>query len=186
VLKADHISGFHANTHIPIVIGAQMRYEITGDELYKVSGLLVLPLYSQTEWWTDLQFDRTETGTFFLDVVGSTHSFAIEGISRYDTMTIPVVSSGMQIQTNTQVVNIYFYSFWWILDDCLEFASLQAILYGPNLLAGFSKGDYDIQTGPTKSTSDWITPIPNECNSHLVSLIQRTREKSYSSWTRTK
>lgn len=37
ILKADDISGFHSNTHIPIVIGAQMRYEITGDELYKVS-----------------------------------------------------------------------------------------------------------------------------------------------------
>ncbi|KAJ8424085.1 hypothetical protein Cgig2_025238 [Carnegiea gigantea] len=47
--QADHISDFHVNTHIPVVIGAQMRYEITGDELYKVSGLLVLPVYSWTE-----------------------------------------------------------------------------------------------------------------------------------------
>ncbi|KAH9613656.1 hypothetical protein KSS87_006964, partial [Heliosperma pusillum] len=56
-LKADDISGFHANTHIPIVIGAQMRYEVTGDELYK------------------------EIGTFFMDVVNSTHSFATGGTS---------------------------------------------------------------------------------------------------------
>lgn len=34
--QADSISGFHSNTHIPVVIGAQMRYEITGDPLYKV------------------------------------------------------------------------------------------------------------------------------------------------------
>ena len=42
LLKADDISGFHANTHIPIVIGAQMRYELTGDELYKVRGCMIL------------------------------------------------------------------------------------------------------------------------------------------------
>lgn len=36
-LQADDISGFHANTHIPIVIGSQRRYEVTGDPLYKVS-----------------------------------------------------------------------------------------------------------------------------------------------------
>jgi len=34
--QADSISGFHSNTHIPVVIGAQMRYEVTGDPLYKV------------------------------------------------------------------------------------------------------------------------------------------------------
>uniref|UniRef100_A0A803MI28 Non-reducing end beta-L-arabinofuranosidase-like GH127 catalytic domain-containing protein n=1 Tax=Chenopodium quinoa TaxID=63459 RepID=A0A803MI28_CHEQI len=36
-MKADDLSGFHSNAHIPIVVGAQNRYEITGDELYKVS-----------------------------------------------------------------------------------------------------------------------------------------------------
>jgi len=36
-LQADDISGFHANTHIPIVVGSQQRYEITGDLLHKVS-----------------------------------------------------------------------------------------------------------------------------------------------------
>jgi hypothetical protein len=35
--QADSISGFHSNTHIPVVIGAQMRYEVTGDPLYKVN-----------------------------------------------------------------------------------------------------------------------------------------------------
>lgn len=35
-VKADDISGFHANTHIPIVVGSQRRYEATGDPLYKV------------------------------------------------------------------------------------------------------------------------------------------------------
>lgn len=36
-VQADDISGFHANTHIPVVIGSQMRYEVTGDPLYKVN-----------------------------------------------------------------------------------------------------------------------------------------------------
>ncbi|KAG8389035.1 hypothetical protein BUALT_Bualt02G0187500 [Buddleja alternifolia] len=56
-LKADDISGFHANTHIPIVVGSQLRYEITGDPLYK------------------------EIGTFFMDVVNSSHSYATGGTS---------------------------------------------------------------------------------------------------------
>lgn len=56
-VKADHISGFHANTHIPVVIGAQMRYEITGDPLYK------------------------DIGMFFMDIVNSSHSYATGGTS---------------------------------------------------------------------------------------------------------
>ncbi|KAK6925666.1 Beta-L-arabinofuranosidase [Dillenia turbinata] len=56
-VKADDISGFHANTHIPVVIGAQMRYEVTGDPLYK------------------------EIGTFFMDIVNSSHSYATGGTS---------------------------------------------------------------------------------------------------------
>jgi hypothetical protein len=34
--QADSLSDFHANTHIPIVVGGQLRYEVTGDQLYKV------------------------------------------------------------------------------------------------------------------------------------------------------
>ncbi|XP_057483692.1 uncharacterized protein LOC130770300 [Actinidia eriantha] len=56
-VKADDISGFHANTHIPVVIGSQMRYEVTGDSLYK------------------------EIGTFFMDIVNSSHSYATGGTS---------------------------------------------------------------------------------------------------------
>ena len=56
-VQADDISGFHANTHIPVVVGAQMRYEITGDPLYK------------------------DIGTFFMDVVNSSHSYATGGTS---------------------------------------------------------------------------------------------------------
>ncbi|XP_042509637.1 uncharacterized protein LOC122085222 [Macadamia integrifolia] len=56
-VKEDSISGFHANTHIPVVIGSQMRYETTGDPLYK------------------------EIGKFFMDVVNSSHSYATGGTS---------------------------------------------------------------------------------------------------------
>eukprot|EP00252_Welwitschia_mirabilis_P018969 TRINITY_DN4265_c0_g1_i4.p1 TRINITY_DN4265_c0_g1~~TRINITY_DN4265_c0_g1_i4.p1 ORF type:complete len:519 (-),score=73.29 TRINITY_DN4265_c0_g1_i4:234-1790(-) len=56
-VKADSISGFHANTHIPVVVGAQMRYEVTGDSLYK------------------------EIGTFFMDIVNSSHAYATGGTS---------------------------------------------------------------------------------------------------------
>ncbi|KAL8125129.1 uncharacterized protein LOC141720111 isoform X1 [Apium graveolens] len=56
-VKADDISGFHANTHIPIVIGSQMRYELTGDLLYK------------------------EIGKFFMDIVNSSYSYATGGTS---------------------------------------------------------------------------------------------------------
>ncbi|XP_009418118.2 uncharacterized protein LOC103998381 [Musa acuminata AAA Group] len=56
-VQADSLSGFHSNTHIPVVIGAQMRYEITGDPLYK------------------------EIGAFFMDIVNSSHSYATGGTS---------------------------------------------------------------------------------------------------------
>ncbi|GAY47231.1 hypothetical protein CUMW_103020 [Citrus unshiu] len=36
-VQADDISGFCAKTKIPIVIGSQMRYEVTGDQLQTVS-----------------------------------------------------------------------------------------------------------------------------------------------------
>ncbi|KAK4753694.1 hypothetical protein SAY87_001798 [Trapa incisa] len=56
-VQADDISGFHANTHIPVVIGAQMRYEVTGDPIYKT------------------------IGAFFMDIVNSSHSYATGGTS---------------------------------------------------------------------------------------------------------
>ncbi|CAN0902082.1 hypothetical protein LINGRAHAP2_LOCUS21779 [Linum grandiflorum] len=56
-MQADDISGFHSNTHIPIVIGTQMRYELTGDALYK------------------------DIGTYFMEIVNSSHSYATGGTS---------------------------------------------------------------------------------------------------------
>uniref|UniRef100_M8C3M0 Uncharacterized protein n=1 Tax=Aegilops tauschii TaxID=37682 RepID=M8C3M0_AEGTA len=34
-LTGDDIAGLHVNTHIPVLIGAQKRYEVVGDHLYK-------------------------------------------------------------------------------------------------------------------------------------------------------
>eukprot|EP01018_Ginkgo_biloba_P022347 Gb_24309 [translate_table: standard] len=56
-VQEDSLSGFHANTHIPVVVGSQMRYEVTGDPLYK------------------------EIGAYFMDVVNSSHSYATGGTS---------------------------------------------------------------------------------------------------------
>ncbi|XP_031488073.1 uncharacterized protein LOC116256061 isoform X1 [Nymphaea colorata] len=56
-VQADSLSGFHANTHIPVVIGSQMRYEVTGDPLYK------------------------HIATFFMDAVNSSHTYATGGTS---------------------------------------------------------------------------------------------------------
>ncbi|TKY67424.1 hypothetical protein E2542_SST10318 [Spatholobus suberectus] len=35
-VQANDIADFHANTHIPIIVGSQRRYEIIGDPLYKL------------------------------------------------------------------------------------------------------------------------------------------------------
>ncbi|XP_072088332.1 uncharacterized protein [Arachis hypogaea] len=56
-VQANDITNFHANTHIPVVIGAQMRHEVTGDPLYK------------------------DIGTFFMDIINSSHSYATGGTS---------------------------------------------------------------------------------------------------------
>ncbi|KAG2607244.1 hypothetical protein PVAP13_4NG180922 [Panicum virgatum] len=56
-LQAESLSGFHAKTHIPVVVGGQMRYEVTGDLLYK------------------------EIAAFFLDTVNSSHAYATGGTS---------------------------------------------------------------------------------------------------------
>ncbi|KAG0464474.1 hypothetical protein HPP92_020543 [Vanilla planifolia] len=56
-LQTDGLSGFHANTHIPIVVGAQRRYEIVSDQLYK------------------------EISIYFMNIVNSSHLYATGGTS---------------------------------------------------------------------------------------------------------
>ncbi|KAL8233597.1 hypothetical protein R6Q59_019697 [Mikania micrantha] len=64
-IKADELSGFHSNTHIPIVIGSQMRYEVTGEPIYK------------------------EIGMFFMDAINSSHMYATGGTSVNEFWTDP-------------------------------------------------------------------------------------------------
>ncbi|XP_062075545.1 uncharacterized protein LOC133779620 [Humulus lupulus] len=61
-----------------------------------------------------------------------------------------------------------------IKDDRPEYASIQAILYGPYLLVAHSSGDWDIKTGSASasSSSDWITPIPSSYNDYVVCFSQ--------------
>ncbi|KAK9157752.1 hypothetical protein Scep_004326 [Stephania cephalantha] len=61
-----------------------------------------------------------------------------------------------------------------IKDDRSEYAPIQAILYGPYLLAGLSNGDWEIKTSSASSPSEWLTAVPEDYNSYLVSLSQET------------
>ncbi|CAN6169416.1 unnamed protein product [Urochloa humidicola] len=56
-LHKDDISGLHVNTHLPVLIGAQRRYEVVGDSLYK------------------------DISMYLFDVVNSSHTFATGGTS---------------------------------------------------------------------------------------------------------
>uniref|UniRef100_A0A0A9DHX4 Uncharacterized protein n=1 Tax=Arundo donax TaxID=35708 RepID=A0A0A9DHX4_ARUDO len=65
-------------------------------------------------------------------------------------------------------------------DDRPEYASLQAVLFGPFLLAGLTTGDWDAKTGgAAAAVSDWITPIPPSSNSQLVTLAQESGAKAF-------
>ncbi|XP_010257258.1 PREDICTED: uncharacterized protein LOC104597433 [Nelumbo nucifera] len=66
-----------------------------------------------------------------------------------------------------------------IKDDRPEYASIQAILFGPYLLAGLTHGDWDIKTGTESSLSDWITAIPATYNSQLISLSQEANDTTF-------
>ncbi|KAL6204090.1 hypothetical protein ACLB2K_021359 [Fragaria x ananassa] len=66
-----------------------------------------------------------------------------------------------------------------IKDDRAEYASVQAILYGPVLLAAHTSGDWDLRTKSIDSLSDWITPIPSSYNSYLVSFSQEYENSTF-------
>ncbi|TKW22410.1 hypothetical protein SEVIR_4G226700v4 [Setaria viridis] len=67
-----------------------------------------------------------------------------------------------------------------IKDDRQEYASIQAVLFGPFLLAGLTTGDWDAKTGgATAAPSDWITPVPPESDSQLVTLVQESGDKAF-------
>ncbi|RLN11376.1 hypothetical protein C2845_PM09G18460 [Panicum miliaceum] len=56
-LHKDDISGLHVNTQLPVLVGAQKRYEVVGDNLYK------------------------DISMYLFDVVNSSHTFATGGTS---------------------------------------------------------------------------------------------------------
>lgn len=67
-----------------------------------------------------------------------------------------------------------------IKDDRPEYASIQAVLFGPFLLAGLTTGDWDAKTGAADAAaSDWITPVPVESNSQLVTLAQESGGEAF-------
>ncbi|GJM97982.1 hypothetical protein PR202_ga14952 [Eleusine coracana subsp. coracana] len=66
-----------------------------------------------------------------------------------------------------------------IKDDRPEYASLQAVLFGPFLLAGLTTGDWDAKTGGAATVSDWITAIPPTANSQLMTLVQESGGKTF-------
>ncbi|XWS52490.1 hypothetical protein CRYUN_Cryun11dG0074600 [Craigia yunnanensis] len=350
-VEADDISGFHANTHIPVVIGSQMRYEVTGDPLYKTIATFFMDIVnsshsyatggtSVSEFWSDpkrlastLQTENEESCTTYNMLKVSRHLFrwtkevayadyyeraltngvigiqrgtepgvmiymlpqgrgvskaisyhhwgtpfdsfwccygtGIESFSKlgdsiyfedegivpslyiiqYISSTLdwksgkivlnqkvdPVVSwdpylhvtltsslkEGAAGQSSTLNLRIpiwtrskdakatlnaqnldlpapgSFLTVKWsagdkltlqlpislrtepIKDDRPEYASVQAILYGPYLLSGYSGGDWDIKTGSTNSVADWMDPVPAAYNNHLVTFTQESGDSTF-------
>ncbi|GFZ18192.1 proline-tRNA ligase [Actinidia rufa] len=350
-VKADDISGFHANTHIPIVIGSQMRYEVTGDSLYQEIGTFFMDIVnsshsyatggtSVSEFWSDpkrlastLQNENEESCTTYNMLKVSRHLFrwtkemayadyyeraltnGVLGIQRgrepgvmiymlpqgrggskarsfhgwgtkFDSFwccygtgieSFSKLGDSIYFEEEGQVPGLYLIQYissslnwksgqvflnqkvepasswnsllqvtltissqvgagltstlhlriplWtysngakailngqelslptpgnflsitrkWsagdkitlelpvslriegIKDDRPEYASIQAILYGPYLLAGLTNGDWDIKTESAASLSDYITPIPSAYNSHLISLSQESGDST--------
>jgi len=64
-------------------------------------------------------------------------------------------------------------------DDRPEYASLQAVLFGPFVLAGLSTGDWDAKAGDSSTISDWITVVPSVYNSQLVTFTQVSNGKTF-------
>ncbi|KAK6164199.1 hypothetical protein DH2020_001063 [Rehmannia glutinosa] len=299
--RADGLSNFHSNTHIPVVIGSQMRYEVTGDPLYKVSrhlfrwtkemayadyyeraltngvlsiqrgrdpGIMIymLPLVrggskaiSYHGWGT--QFDSFwccyGTGIESFSKLGDSIYFEEEGkipalyIIQYISSTLNWTSGNISLRQDVEQVtswdqrlrvsftftskeqasggestlnfriplwtysdgakaslngnnmplptpgNFLSVSRNWspgdkitlelpirlrteaIKDERPEYGSIQAIFYGPYLLAGLSDGDWNINAKSATSFSDWITPVPSDYNSHLISLSQESGESTF-------
>jgi hypothetical protein len=62
-------------------------------------------------------------------------------------------------------------------DDRPEYASLQAILFGPFVLAGLSSGDWDVKA--SSAVSEWISAVPSSHNSQLMSFTQESSGKTF-------
>ncbi|KAJ7980754.1 DUF1680 domain-containing protein [Quillaja saponaria] len=348
-VQADDISNFHANTHIPVVIGSQLRYEVTGDPLYKDIGKFFMDIVNSShsyatggtsvgEFWSDpkrlasrLETENEESCTTYNMLKVSRHLFRwTKEVAYADYYERALTNGVLSIQRGTEAgVMIYmlpqvpggskarsyhgwgtkFDSFWccygtgiesfsklgdsiyfedekvpalyiiqyisssldwnsgqivlnqtvdpviswdpylrvtitltkgtgksstlnlripvwthldgakatlngqslsvpapgtflsvrrnWspgdtltlqlpislrtetVKDDRPEYASIQAILYGPYLLVGHTSGDWDIKTGSANSVADLITPIPFDYNKYLVSFYQGSEESTF-------
>ncbi|KAK0606517.1 hypothetical protein LWI29_038542 [Acer saccharum] len=139
--------------------------------------------------------------------LGLTHTFSLEGPGQSSTLNLRIPfwtnSNGAKATLNNQNLplpspgNFLSVTKQWsagdkltlqlpislrteaIQDDRPEYASIQAILYGPYLLAGHSNGDWNIKTESARSNiSDWITPIPSSHNDHLVTFSQESGKSS--------
>ncbi|XVE78851.1 hypothetical protein DITRI_Ditri14bG0011300 [Diplodiscus trichospermus] len=350
-IMADHISGFHANTHIPVVIGSQMRYEVTGNPLYKTIATFFMDIINSShsyatggtsvrEFWSDpkrlastLETENQESCTTYNMLKVSRHLFrwtkevayadyyeraltnGVLGIQRgtepgvmiymlpqgrgvskavshhqwgtpfdsfwccYGTgiesfsklgdsiyfeeegsipslyitqyisstldwksgkivlylkvdpavswdpylrvtltsslkeepagqastlnLRIPIwtQSEGAKATLNAQNLDLpapgSFLTVKWsaadnltlqlpislrmepIKDDRPEYASVKAILYGPYVLSGYSRGDWDIKSGSTNSVADWMDPVPAAYNNHLVTFSQESGDSTF-------
>ncbi|KAL5978151.1 hypothetical protein ACLOJK_029268 [Asimina triloba] len=300
-VQADSLSGFHANTHIPVVIGSQMRYEVTGDPLYEAIGTYFMEIVNSSHSYATggtsvsefcvldrsnpkrladtLQMENEESCTTYNMLKVSRNLFRwTKEVAYADYYERALTNGVLSIQRGREPgIMIYmlpqgrgvskarsyhgwgtkYDSFWccygtgiesfsklgdsiyfeedgatpglyiiqipckfdplrfakepgmgtqsniylripsWthlagavaklndeildmqLPDDRPEYASVQAILYGPYLLAGLTDGDWDIRTGAAKSLSDWISPIPSAYNSQLLSLTQEVGTTSF-------
>ena len=64
-------------------------------------------------------------------------------------------------------------------DERPQYASIQAIFFGPYLLAGLTSSDWDINAINSTSMKDWIAPIPASSRSQLVSLSQQSNNNTF-------
>ncbi|KAJ6392794.1 hypothetical protein OIU77_022307 [Salix suchowensis] len=163
-VQADDISGFHANTHIPIVIGAQMRYEITGDPLYKGSSQ-ASTLNLRIPFWTHLDGAAATINSQSLAIPTPGSFLSVNRKwSSGDKLSLQ-----LPISLRKEAIQ----------DDRHQYASIQAILYGPYLLAGHTSGDWNLKTGSAESLSDSITPIPASYNEQLISFSQDSGNSTF-------
>ncbi|KVI00224.1 Protein of unknown function DUF1680 [Cynara cardunculus var. scolymus] len=220
-VKADELSGFHANTHIPIVVGSQMRYEITGDPLYKEIGMSFMDIVNSSHMYASggtsvsriESFSKLGDSIYFEEAGKNPGVYIIQYISSslnwksgqilLEQKVIPVASWDPRLRVTITIASkkegssstLNFRIPFWTTsnakatlngqgipitsaDDRSDYASLHAILYGPYLLVGLTTGDCDLKA-ESGSLSNWITPIPSDYNSHLISLSQETGNSTF-------
>ncbi|XP_017226360.1 uncharacterized protein LOC108202475 [Daucus carota subsp. sativus] len=130
-VQADDISGFHSNTHIPVVIGSQQRYEITGDPLYR------------------------EIGRFFLDVVNSSHAYATGGTSESEFWQEPNrLANYLQTETEEScttynMLKVARHLFRWTKDT----------VYADYYERAFTNGVLSIQRGTEPGVMIYTLPL---------------------------